>query len=114
VQTHRLTLETLKAARVYLEKDAPEAGCIWRGSNKVGTLTDDGFSIRAINAHIRRLGEVVGIENLSPHDLRHTWATMAAKKTPVHVLKEAGGWSSPAMAFRYIEAAKIANDGVIL
>jgi len=29
-------------------------------------------------------------------------------------LKDAGGWNSPAMPLRYIEAAKIANEGVRL
>jgi hypothetical protein len=27
-------------------------------------------------------------------------------------LQDAGGWSSPAMPLRYVEAAKVANEGV--
>ena len=29
-------------------------------------------------------------------------------------LQDAGGWASPAMPLRYVEAAKIANQGVLL
>jgi hypothetical protein len=33
---------------------------------------------------------------------------------PVDRLQDAGGWNSPAMPLRYVETAKIANQGVIL
>jgi integrase len=53
-----------------------------------------------------------GLEGLSPHDCRHYAATYEARKgTPVDRLVDMFGWNSPAMAFRYIEAAHIANDG---
>jgi hypothetical protein len=40
---------------------------------------------------------------------------MAARNgTPIDRLQEAGGWASPAMPLRYIEAAAIANEGVKL
>jgi len=52
---------------------------------------------------------------LSAHDLRHYWATRAALNgTPLDRLQDAGGWSSPAMPLRYVENAKIANQGVLL
>ncbi len=36
------------------------------------------------------------------HDLRHTWASWHAQNgTPLHVLQEMGGWSSPSMVKRY-------------
>ncbi|MBC8492724.1 MAG: site-specific integrase, partial [Chloroflexi bacterium] len=51
----------------------------------------------------------------SAHDCRHYWATQAARSgTPIDRLQDAGGWSSPAMPLRYVEAAKIANEGVRL
>ena len=58
---------------------------------------------------------MIGIEGLSAHDCRHYWATQAARNgTPIDRLQDAGGWSSVAMPMRYIEKAKIANDGVKL
>ncbi|WP_264318416.1 tyrosine-type recombinase/integrase [Acidithiobacillus ferrooxidans] len=36
------------------------------------------------------------------HDLRHTWASWHAQNgTPLHVLQEMGGWSSPSTVKRY-------------
>ncbi len=88
-------------------------GCVWRGSVKgeAGKLTSE----RAITTRVRDLGAAVGLVGLSAHDLRHYWATQAARNgTPIDRLQDAGGWSSPAMPMRYIEAAKVANDGVRL
>ena len=64
---------------------------------------------------------------LSAHDLRHYWATRAARSgTPLDRLQDAGGWASPAtpalrraqrgasVPLRYVESAKIANQGVLL
>jgi integrase len=49
---------------------------------------------------------------LGTYDLRQTWATRAARNgTPIDRLQDAGGWNSPAMPLRYVEAAKIANEG---
>jgi len=53
-----------------------------------------------------------GIDGLSAHDARHYWATYEARnKTSVDRLMDAGGWNSPAMPLRYIEAAHIVNEG---
>ncbi len=117
IQTHRMTQKTLKAAKAYFDNDAPVMGCVWRGSIKgeAGKLTNEGMSERAITARVRDLGAVVGLVGLSAHDLRHYWATQAARNgTPIDRLQDAGGWSSPAMPMRYIEAAKVANEGVRL
>jgi integrase len=122
IQTHRLTSQTLKAARAYMTQDAPKRGSIWRssaskreGRQAVGTLTKQGATDRGMTKRVHALGEVLGIVGLSAHDCRHYWATQAARnKTPIDRLQEAGGWSSPAMPLRYVEAAKIANEGVNL
>lgn len=121
-QTHKLTSKTLKAARAYFEHDAPQAGPIWRaaaskkdGAAVAGNLTTQGMSARAITRRVTILGAVVNVFGLSAHDLRHYWATRAARNgTPLDRLQDAGGWNSPAMPLRYIENAKIANDGVNL
>ena len=94
VQTYELINGSLQAAQAYIEQDAPEAGLLPRSSRKDGRLHGAG---------------------MSAHDCRHYWATRAAHMgTPLDRLQEAGGWSSPAMPLRYIEAAKIANQGVNL
>ena len=57
-----------------------------------------------------RLAALLGV-----HELRHIWATIAARSgTPIDRLMHAGGWTSYAMPLRYIEAGKIANEGVKL
>lgn len=114
IQTHKLTPNTLAAARAYWASDAPGLGSIWRGSRKGGELTEPGMTARAITERVRVLGEAQGIPGLSAHDCRHYWATLAGKNTPVDRLMDAGGWSSPAMPLHYIERARIANEGVRL
>ena len=70
---------------------------------------------RSINARVGQLGAAIGIERLSPHDLRHARATFATEAgTPSSVLQVAGGWNSPKMPLRYINAAEIANEGLRL
>lgn len=112
-QTHKLDALTLEAAREYIAQDAPEVGIIWRGSTKGQGLGTQGMSERAITKRVNFLGEKVGAVGLSAHDLRHYWATQAARNgTALDRLQDAGGWSSLAMPGRYIEAAQIANQGV--
>lgn len=115
-QVHRLTAVSYAAVAAFLDQDALPIGPLLRGSNKSSELTTAGMTTRAITARIRKLGsEVLGIVDLSAHDLRHTWATNAARAgTPVDRLQEAGGWSSPAMPLHYVAAARIANEGVVL
>jgi integrase len=121
-QTHRLTPQTLRAARTYFGHDAPARGSIWRasaskqaGREAARTLTAQGITERALTKRVRVLGQAIGIDGLSAHDCRHYWATQAARSgTPLDRLQDAGGWSSPAMPLRYVEAAKIANAGVVL
>jgi integrase len=115
VQTHRLTADSLRAAHAYFEQDAPTLGPLLRGSRKDRRLHEAGMSERAITARVKYLGKVIGIEGLSAHDCRHNWATVAARNgTPIDRLQDAGGWSSPSMPLRYVERAKVANEGVML
>lgn len=50
-----------------------------------------------------RLGlEKSGIKDFRWHDLRHTWASWHVQRgTPLHVLKELGGWETMEMVQRY-------------
>jgi integrase len=113
VQTHALN-GAREAVAAYLEI-APTTGPLLRACAHSGQLNGHGMSTRSITQRVRSLGERVGVVGLSAHDLRHTWATLAARAgTPLERLMDAGGWSSPAMPMRYIQAARIANEGVRL
>jgi integrase len=76
------------------------------------------MSERAITERVRELGEAIGINGLSAHDCRHSWATQAAitmrreKRVDPFALQEAGGWNSLAMPRRYIDDALIANESI--
>jgi integrase len=115
-QTHRLTAAALTAGRRYLDLRPQGAGPgLWVASDRAGRLLPGPMSPRAISKRVSRLGGRVGAVGLSPHDCRHYWATAAATGgTGVFNLRDAGGWASVAMPARYVEAAAIANDGVIL
>ena len=114
-QTHKLDPMTLDAAKEYIIQDAPAIGTLWRGSVKGHGLGKQGMSKRAITKRVKFLGAKAGAVGLSAHDLRHHWATQAARNnTALDRLQDAGGWASLAMPSRYIEAAKIANQGVHL
>lgn len=115
-QTHKLSRDAKAALRRYFEAgDAPAMGRLLRVSYGAHRLGAAGMSERNISARVRYLGKLAGIEGLSAHDLRHAWATQAARHgTPIDRLQQAGGWSSPAMPLRYVEAAEIANSGVRL
>lgn len=114
VQTHKLSADTLRALRAWVDSgDCPALGPILRGSRKGGHLTGSGMSTTAISERVRSLGAELGIDGLSAHDCRHYWATRWAGKVDVFRLQEAGGWNSLAMPRRYVEHAKIANEGMV-
>jgi integrase len=92
-----------------------QSGILLRGSRKGGELTDDVMSVRAIGSRVKALGrDILGIWELSPHDLRHTWATQAAKHSNPFVLRDAGGWTNMQTPGRYVERAKTVNEGIEL
>lgn len=97
----------------YLRDDAIMSGPLLIASRKGGHLTHQGMTERAITGRVAELGRSIDIEGLSAHDLRHFWATMRARAgTPPDRLMDAGGWNSLDMPMRYIEAQKIANEGL--
>ncbi|HUX23646.1 MAG TPA: site-specific integrase [Burkholderiales bacterium] len=117
LQRHEMTTDTLKAAKAYMDQDAPAIGPLWRTSRKDGRLHDAGVSTRRLTGRVTALGECkrVGALGLSAHDCRHSWATRAAREgTPIDCLMDGGGWASYAMPLHYIERARIANEGVQL
>jgi integrase len=114
---HQLHLQTSLAVMHYLAKDHPtRIGALLLGSQKGGKLLG-GMSLSAINQRIRALGKRIGVTRLvlSPHDLRHFWATSATEAgTDLESLKQAGGWASLEMPLRYIKEREIANEKVKL
>ncbi|PLS83220.1 MAG: hypothetical protein CYG59_01850 [Chloroflexi bacterium] len=139
VQTHALTVDTLRAAILYINNDALTTGPLLRGSRKTRTLSTGkmrggkpkvrpssadsttpplqlaGMTTGAINKRVGFLGAQIGLAGLSPHDCRHYWATSATRGgTDLKSLQDAGGWKSPAMPLRYVESQAIANQGVKL
>lgn len=112
-QTHHLTRDTLIAAKRYLAACEPPDKLLM-GSRKGGKL-EGRMSSRAITDRVNVLGEAIGLEGLSAHDCRHYWATSAVRGgTDIRSLQDAGGWSSPAMPLRYVEAGRVANEDVRL
>lgn len=114
-QTHKLTADTLRAARAWFDSgdvSAMNSAPVLRASRKGGELTTAGMSERAIKKRVAALGAALGIDRLSPHDCRHYWATQWAHKVDPFRLKEAGGWKSYSTVDRYVEASKIANEGM--
>lgn len=110
-QTHRMTNGLRSAMREYIQNDATE-GALIRSSLKSGTLTKSGMNRVNVAQRIARLGHMIGVDGLSPHDLRHFWATrLANNDVSLDKLMSAGGWSSPAMPMRYIVNSQIANEG---
>ncbi len=115
-QTHEMTADTRRAVGAYLKHDAPAEGILWRrsskGTGKLGAQLSETSATRAITKRVELLGRHAGIEGLSAHDARHYDATFEARAgTPINRIMDKFGWNSPAMALRYIEAAKIANEG---
>lgn len=122
-QTHQLHPATHEAALRYFEVARPQGylfqgvdRAAWsdtRGKSYKGHALTDGLSTRAINERVQYLGSLVGLEGLSPHDLRHYWTSDAARnKTDLATLQQAGGWNSPIMPLHYMEKHKIANEGI--
>ena len=117
-QTHRMTRQTTAALGTAIDAGdiaADSDAYLLRKSRKDGSLTSPGISRQSVFRLVRSVGEANGIDSLSPHDLRHFWATHAVSLgTSAFALRDAGGWKSLAMPSRYVEQSEIANDGVLI
>lgn len=73
------------------------------------------ISRQAINARVKDIGKELGIEGLSPHDLRHYWTYDALNNgTPLEKARKAGGWKRLDMLLQYAEREGIDNEGVTI
>jgi len=107
-QTHKLSEDTWAALEAYIQADALAVGPLLRESRKDGRLHGAGMTTRNVSERVRVLGDALGIEGLSAHDLRHHCATRLARQgKSIKDLMEVFGWKSTAMAMRYIEDAKV-------
>jgi integrase len=113
-QNHKLSADTLRALHAWFSSgDVPALGRLLRGSRKGGKLDGAGMGEIAITVRVKELGERIRLNGLSAHDCRHYWATKWAGKVDVFRLQEAGGWASLSMPRRYVERAKVANEGMV-
>jgi integrase/recombinase XerD len=115
VQTHLLTNSVLNTLTAYMTKDRP----VTKGPLFVSTQGDK-LSKRKLSrgqafSIIREFGYSIGIDNLSAHDLRHSFTRRALNHgTSLEAIRDAGGWKNYNMVLLYAANAKIANQGVIL
>jgi len=115
-QTHILSNNTFQYAEKYLSLPGIKKGTfLIRIIKSNGEITPRGISERGLAYRVTNLGELVGIDRLSPHDCRHHWATVAARSgTDLFTLQEAGGWSSLRTPRMYVQENHIANEGLKL
>ena len=83
---------------------------------RISNPNDHAFKAAVIRAGLV-YGNVHGLEEgqiLRWHDLRHTWATWHVMAgTPVHVLKELGGWKSTNIVERYYHLSESFTSGYV-
>lgn len=57
---------------------------------------------RGITIRIQKIGELIGIQNLSPHDLRHYFTRIwFARGEQLNIIQRYGGWNSGTMPLHY-------------
>lgn len=73
------------------------------GKHKTHVFTYKGNPVTRANNHAwEKALKRAGITDFRWHDLRHTWASWHVQNgTPLHVLKELGGWADLTMVLRY-------------
>jgi integrase len=96
-----------KAIGVPLNDDAIAVIKLQIGKHSARIFTYKGVPIKKAGTAAWRKALVrAGIINFRWHDLRHTWARWHVQNgTPLHILKELGGWSSFDMVQRYAHLA---------
>lgn len=92
-----------KAIPVPLNDDAFMVIEQQQGKHDIRIFTYKGQIINDANTKsFRKALKRAGIEDFRWHDLRHTWASWHIQNgTPLHVLKELGGWSDLSMVMKY-------------
>src|SRR5947209_7161914 len=97
---------TLRAAEKYLPLVDPAGPLFYGYEGK--RITRQGIYKR-----VRELGELAGIERLSPHDLRHYWTKDAfLKGNSLSAIQRYGGWDSGHMPLRYAQEFGVEVTGL--
>jgi integrase len=93
--------EDAKAGKAIPVPLSPEALAVLRG--QIGKDTELVFPVKLpATKEWRKALRQAGLKDFRWHDLRHTWASWHVQAgTPLHVLKELGGWSDLKMVLRY-------------
>lgn len=106
----KLHRHTKLAAQAYLSQVGRERGPLFSSYDPNKPL-----STRAINKRVGVLGGEIGIEHLSPHDLRHHWAFDALlNHTPLNVVQADGGWETEYMPLRYAHQVGATGGGATI
>lgn len=106
----KLHTHTKLAAQAYLSQVGRKHGPLFTGYDQ-----DKPLSTRAINKRVAILGGEIGIERLSPHDLRHHWAFDALlNHTPLNVVQADGGWETEYMPLRYAHQVGATGGGATI
>jgi integrase len=92
-----------KAIAVPLNNDAIVVIRQQIGKHNTHVFTYKGKPVTRANNHAWEKALIrAGITDFRWHDLRHTWANWHVQNgTPLHVLKELGGWADLTMVLRY-------------
>jgi len=92
-----------KAIAVPLNNEAIEIIRAKTGKSLTHVFVFKGNPVTRANNHAwRKALERAGIKGFCWHGLRHTWASWHVQAgTPLHILKELGGWSDMTMVLRY-------------
>jgi site-specific recombinase XerD len=121
---HEMGHITLMAMHHYLQIIPKQQGKLFLGMDRAewtdkhgtyhkGSQADDGLSTDAIRVRVKQFGNMVGVSNLSPHDLRHACVDDLAKNgTPIELIKKFGGWKSYKMPEHYTKQVEITNKGI--
>lgn len=99
-----MTPDVRKAARAYFEAYTPAAGKgLFCAISKGGNVTGD-LSMRGLQSIVKKAGKAIGINNLSPHDLRHSMALRAyLAGIPLKSIQRRLGHSTVKTTERYID-----------
>lgn len=104
-------LRAYDAYHKYIKKEAAGTQLL-RAVRKGGKhVSKAGLTTRGISLRVEKLGAEIGIQSLSAHDLRHTWAANAAQSgVEPAKLQVFGGWSSRAMVRKFFPKTRHKKD----